>query len=190
MQRADDAEHRPFLCADFQATCQKGKGELELFNQFGDVSKDIMFAGGHHFEEGGFGGGDGGAGVLHPPESCFVIDFVSGGYGIGGDKRVEPPVQEVVNRLRNADVGFDTDDDDLLALVFSDYGIDGIVGHAAEGELVVIGCFTENVLYCFGGAAQALGVLFGYDDGYFQKLSGLDHQATAFDDVVDIFNVV
>ena len=65
MQRADDAEHRPFLCADFQATFQKGKEELELFNQFGDVSKDIMFAGGHHFEEGGFGGGDGGAGVLH-----------------------------------------------------------------------------------------------------------------------------
>ena len=119
-----------------------------------------------------------------------MIDFVSGGDGVGGDKGLEVVSQEVVNRLRNADVGFDTDDDDLLALVFSDYGIDGIVGHAAEGELVVIGCFTENVLYCFGGAAQALGVLFGYDDGYFQKLSGFYHQATAFDDVIDIFDVV
>ena len=175
----------------FSSDISKGKrGELELFNQFGDFSEDIVFAGGHHFEEGGFGGGDGGAGVLHPPEGCFVIDFVSGRYGVGGDKGQEVVSQEVVNRLRNADVGFDTNDDDLLALVFSDYGIDGIVGQAAEGELVVIGCFTEYFLDWFGGAAQALGVLFGDDDGNFEKLGGFYHQATAFDDVIDIFNVV
>ena len=62
-----------------------------LLNEFGDVSKDIMFAGGHHFEDGGLGGGEGGAGKLHSLQSDFVIDFASGGYGIGGDKGLEPP---------------------------------------------------------------------------------------------------
>ena len=161
-----------------------------LFNEFGDIAKDFMFAGGHHFEEGGFDGGEGGAGVEHSFQGDLVIDFASGGDGVGGDEGLEVVGQEVMNRLRDADVGFDADDDDLRALGLGDDGIDGLVGQAAEGDFIVIGYFTENVPDRLGGAAEAFGVLFGDDDGNFKKLGGFYHQATAFDDVADIFDMV
>jgi len=161
-----------------------------LLNEFGDFSEGIVFAVGHHFEEGGFGGGYSCAGMLHPLEGGFVIDFASGGDGVGGDKRLEVVGQEVMNRLGDADVGFNADDDNLWALYLGDDGIDVIVGHTAEGDFIIIGYFAEYVLDRLGGAAEAFRVLFGDDDGNFEKFSGLNHHTTAFDDVIDIFDVV
>src|SRR6185436_6276439 len=111
------------------------------------------------FEEGGFGGGKGGAGGIHAAEGDVVIDLAAGRDGVGGDIDAETFTEEVVDGLADADVGFDAADEDFPDAAVAPGGENVGAFCAAEGGLGRNGSEKRGKFGRRG--AEALRILFG-----------------------------
>ena len=140
----------------------------------------------HPFKEAHLRRHDLNAGGVHAVEGQgLVLDPVRG-RGIGGDKHFESARDESHGRLEHADMGLNPGDHELAPVERDETRRKTGIGGAGEMGLGRFGPFRDQRVEPRDGRSQTLGILFGDDQPYIQRVGSPLENGAVFDRRLDI----